>query len=63
VLACIYGPIIWLVMSLAVIPVATGRLPGLGFRWWVQVVAHVPFVTVPLVFAARRVLQQFRFSA
>jgi len=56
VLACIYGPLIWLVMSLAVIPVATGRLPALGFRWWVQVFAHVPFVTLPLVFAARRVL-------
>lgn len=52
--AAVYGPIIWLVMSLVVIPLATGRLPDFGFRWWVQIVAHIPFVTVPLVLMARR---------
>lgn len=54
--AALYGPVIWLVMSLAVIPLATGRPPRFGFRWWVQLGAHVPFVTLPLVFMARRVL-------
>jgi len=54
--ACVYGPIIWLVMSLGVIPLATGRPPTFAFRWWVQVFAHVPFVTLPLVFTARRQL-------
>src|SRR5690348_12987039 len=54
--AVAYGPVIWLVMSLVVIPLATGRPPRFGFRWWVQVFAHVPFVTIPLVFTARRVL-------
>lgn len=54
--AAIYGPLIWLVMSLVVIRVATGRPTTFGFRWWVQVCAHVPFVTVPLVFTARRAL-------
>lgn len=54
--AAIYGPLIWLVMSLVVIPLATGKPTTLGFRWWVQVVAHVPFVTLPLVFTARRML-------
>jgi hypothetical protein len=52
----VYGPAIWLVMSLAVIPLATGRPPRFGFRWLVQLGAHVPFVTLPLVFMARRVL-------
>jgi hypothetical protein len=56
--ACVYGPIIWLVMSLVVITLATGRPPRFGLRWWVQVVAHVPFVTVPLVFTTRWVLQR-----
>ena len=56
VVACLYGPVIWLVMSLAVIPLATGRPPTFTFRWWVQVFAHVPFVTLPLVFTARRTL-------
>jgi hypothetical protein len=55
-IAAIYGPLIWLVMSLVVIPLATGHAPRLTARWWVQVVAHVPFVTVPLVFMARRML-------
>lgn len=55
--AAIYGPAIWLTMSLAVIPLATGQPPRFGARWWVQIVAHVPFVTVPLVFTARRALR------
>lgn len=54
--ATVYGPVIWLVMSLVVIPFATGRPPAFGFRWWVQIFAHVPFVTLPLVFTARRAL-------
>lgn len=55
--AAVYGPLIWLVMSLVVIPFATGRPPRFGFRWWVQVGAHIPFVTLPLVFMARRALR------
>lgn len=55
--ACIYGPIIWVVMSLVVIRLATGREPTFGFRWWVQIFAHIPFVTLPLVFTARRAFQ------
>ena len=56
VVACLYGPVIWLVMSLVIIPLATGRPPTFAFRWWVQIVAHVPFVALPLVFTARRAL-------
>ena len=54
--ACLYGPFIWLVMSLVVIHLATGKMPTFGFRWWVQIFAHIPFVTIPLVFTARRQL-------
>jgi hypothetical protein len=54
--AAVYGPFIWLVMSLAVIPLATGKPPAIGFRWWVQIFAHVPFVALPLVFTARHAL-------
>jgi NAD-dependent oxidoreductase involved in siderophore biosynthesis len=56
--AITYGPIIWLVMSLVVIPLATGHPPRFGFRWWVQIFAHIPFVTIPLVFTARHVLPE-----
>jgi hypothetical protein len=55
--AVAYGPAIWLVMSLVVIPMATGQPPRFGPRWWVQLGIHVPFVALPLVFTARRVLQ------
>jgi hypothetical protein len=54
--AALYGPVIWLVMSLIVIPLATGRPPRFGARWWIQIGAHIPFVTIPLVFTARRIL-------
>jgi hypothetical protein len=54
--ASVYGPIIWLVMSLGIIPFLNGRPPNFTYRWWVQVFAHIPFVTLPLVFTARRTL-------
>jgi hypothetical protein len=54
--ACVYGPIIWLVMSFGVIALLTGRSPTYSYRWWVQVFAHIPFVSLPLVFTARRTL-------
>jgi len=44
-----YGPAIWLVMSFIVIPALTGRAPTIDGRWWVQLVAHVPFVALPIV--------------
>jgi hypothetical protein len=47
--AAIYGPAIWLVMSLVVIPQLSGRPPTFTFRWWVQLVGHIPFVAVPIV--------------
>lgn len=47
--AAAYGPFIWMVMSLAVIPGLTGRAPMIGLRWWVQFFGHIPFVAVPIV--------------
>lgn len=52
--AAVYGPLIWMVMSLAVIPALTGRPPSITYRWWVQLIGHVPFVAVPILFAIRR---------
>ena len=45
----VYGPAIWMVMSFLVIPALTGRAPTINDRWWVQLVAHVPFVALPIV--------------
>jgi hypothetical protein len=47
--AAIYGPFIWMTMSLAVIPLLTGRPPAITARWWIQFFGHIPFVALPIV--------------
>jgi uncharacterized membrane protein YagU involved in acid resistance len=49
--AAIYGPFIWLVMSLVVIPLLLHRPPVINVRWWVQLIGHFPFVGLPIVAA------------
>ena len=51
--AAIYGPFIWLVMSLVVIPLLVHRAPAITIRWWVQLIGHFPFVGLPIVAASR----------
>jgi hypothetical protein len=47
--AALYGPFVWMVMSLVVIPTLTGRPPSITIRWWVQFFGHIPFVALPIV--------------
>lgn len=47
--AALYGPFVWLVMSLVVIPLLVHRPPAFTIRWWVQLVGHAPFVGLPIV--------------
>ena len=47
--SALYGPAIWIVMSFLVIVRLTGRPQPVGARWWVQLVAHIPFVALPIV--------------
>ena len=47
--ALVYGPDIWLIMSLLVIPLLLHRPPTISIRWWVQLLGHVPFVGLPIV--------------
>lgn len=47
--AALYGPFIWMVMSLAVIPVLLQRPPAINIRWLVQLIGHIPFVGIPIV--------------
>jgi hypothetical protein len=47
--AAVYGPLVWAVMSLVVIPLLVRRPPAINFRWWVQLVGHFPFVGLPIV--------------
>jgi len=55
--ASVYGPFIWLVMSLVVIPLLTHRSPTLSGRWLFQLVAHIPFVAMPIVWGISRYSQ------
>jgi hypothetical protein len=52
--AALYGPFIWTVMSLAVIPVLVHRPTTIGLRWWVQFFGHIPFVGAPIVASSAR---------
>jgi hypothetical protein len=51
--AAVYGPFVWLVMTLIVIPSFTHRMPTFAVRWWIQLVGHVPFVAAPIAWVAR----------
>jgi hypothetical protein len=52
--AAIYGPVVWLAMSLLVIPSLTQRPPAVTFRWWVQFAGHMVFVGLPIVWTIAR---------
>jgi hypothetical protein len=53
-IALLYGPFIWMVMSLAVIPILAHRAPTIGIRWWIQLIGHFPFVGIPIVASSSR---------
>lgn len=50
--AAVYGPFIWMVMSLLLIPGFTGRTPTITPRWWVNFFGHIPFVAMPMIWAS-----------
>ena len=47
--AALYGPSVWLAMSLVVIPLLVHHAPTFNIRWWIQLVGHFPFVGLPIV--------------
>ena len=55
--AAVYGPLVWIVMSFAVIPALTGRPPQVGMRWWIQLAGHIGFVALPMVLVVRHYLR------
>jgi hypothetical protein len=52
--AAVYGPCVWIVMSLVVIPLLVHRPPSFTHRWFVQLVGHFPFVGLPIVWSIGR---------
>ena len=57
-IAAVYGPLIWLVMSLGVIPPLVHRPPTISVRWWIQLLGHIPFVGLPIVASSARVSRE-----
>jgi hypothetical protein len=51
--AVVYGPLIWITMSLVAIPAVTRAMPTITYRWWIQLAGHVVFVGLPIVWAIR----------
>ena len=47
--AALYGPFIWMMMSLVIIPQFTHRPPTINYRWWIQFFGHIPFVALPMI--------------
>ena len=47
--AAVYGPCVWLVMSLVVIPLLRHQPTPITYRWWIQLVGHFLFVGLPIV--------------
>ena len=60
--ASLYGPFVWVVMSLAVIPLLVHRPPAINIRWWIQLIGHFPFVGIPIVASIRKDSQAQRVS-
>jgi uncharacterized membrane protein YhaH (DUF805 family) len=52
--AVVLGPLIWMVMSLAVIPLLVRRPPAISIRWWIQLAGHIPFVGLPIAAMTRK---------
>jgi hypothetical protein len=62
-IASLYGPLIWMTMSLLIIPELTGRPAAISYRWWVQFFGHIPFVALPIVTVIGLPLRNTRRSA
>lgn len=57
--ATVYGPFVWMVMSLMVIPALVRRPPAITTRWWIQLLGHIPFVAVPIATMIARSVRSF----
>ena len=53
-IAAIYGPVVWMVMSLIVIPWLTHRPPVITPRWWTQFFGQIVFVGLPIVATTKK---------
>ena len=52
--AAVYGPMIWMTMSLVVIPLLVHKPTVITYKWWIQFVGHAPFVALPMIWMMAR---------
>lgn len=52
--ALFYGPMIWIVMSMLVIPTFLHRPATINVRWWIELAGHVVAVGTPIVWSIAR---------
>jgi hypothetical protein len=56
--AAVLGPLIYVAMTMTVIPLLTGRGPTVDGVWWSVLLGHIPFVAIPIVWIVRRDLRR-----
>lgn len=49
-----YGPLVYVVMSLALIPLFTHRVPPITTNWIIVLIGHIPFVGLPITLIVGR---------
>jgi hypothetical protein len=49
-----YGPLVYVVMSLALIPLFTHRVPPITVNWITVLLGHIPFVGLPIALIVGR---------
>jgi hypothetical protein len=52
--AVLYGPLVYLAMSLALVPLFTHRMPPINQTWALILVGHIPFVGLPIAMIVGR---------
>jgi hypothetical protein len=53
-IATVYGPVIWIVMSVVLIPLFVHRPVAINIRWWIQLAGHIVFVGLPITWSIGR---------
>ena len=43
-----YGPLVYVAMSLALVPLFTHRVPPINAMWTLVLIGHIPFVALPI---------------
>jgi hypothetical protein len=49
--ATVFGPVVWLVMSLVVVPILVHRMPAVTVPYLVMLAGHIIFVGLPITLA------------